>query len=377
MATYYVRPDGSDTNSGTGSGTGSAWQTFSKVVTAGTPVVGGDTVYFAPGVYRNSATITSTLNPSSLVQFIGDVSASQFSGVTPGVVRLTYFTNDNNAPAATTLQLQSMGNVSFDNFYFEMNVSFTTGNAAKPNITFTKCHFGVSSAATLVTFNFDTTSALNYTFDKCIFEDSGISLTGFGTTASEVNLNASITNCFFRNTTCVTLSFSGTAGIGRKYGGINLTNCTFVTGSISLNIGNSADVSLTYPMTAKNCVWACVTTATSAPANVANSIQLYNCRLNGSTVAAATTLNSSFANGIHGLDDYARLIHGVSKRHPYMPRYTTVLSGEGTATGAPATDLFGYTRPSPPAIGVLEINDLTGSSGGLIVHPGMTGGMRG
>lgn len=377
MAVYYVRPDGSDANTGTGPSTGSAWQTFSKAITAGSPVVGGDTIYFAPGVYRHAASVTSTIDPSSLVQFIGDVSASQFSGVTPGIVRITYYTNDNTAPSASTWQLQSMGNVSFSELYFDNNISFTTSNAAKPNISFSKCIFAGAINTILLTFNFNTTSALNYTFDKCVFEDGGISLTGFGTTAAEVDMNVQITNCTFRHTVMVTLSFSGTQGIGRKYGGIRVANCNFFSGAVSLNIANSADVSLTYPMTFRNCVWCVTDTATSAPANVAGSVQLYNCRVNRAITAAATTLNSSFANGIHGLDDYARMLHGVAKRHPYMPRYSSILSGQGTATGAPATDLFGYTRPSPPAIGSLEINDLTGGGGGLLVHPGMTGGIRG
>ena len=50
MATYYVRTDGSDSNTGTGPGPGQAWLTVGKAVSA-TGMSSGDTVYIAPGVY--------------------------------------------------------------------------------------------------------------------------------------------------------------------------------------------------------------------------------------------------------------------------------------------------------------------------------------
>ena len=84
MATYYIRTDGSDTNSGTASGSGSAWKTIGKALSTGSSVVGGDTVYIAPGTYREAVTVG--INPSSNVNITGDPKSTQFSGIAQGPV---------------------------------------------------------------------------------------------------------------------------------------------------------------------------------------------------------------------------------------------------------------------------------------------------
>jgi len=53
MATYYVRTDGNDSNTGTGPATNQAWQTIGKAIGA-TGITPSDTLYIAPGVYRGS-----------------------------------------------------------------------------------------------------------------------------------------------------------------------------------------------------------------------------------------------------------------------------------------------------------------------------------
>ena len=90
MATYYVRTDGSNANAGTGPATNQAWQTIGKIFAAGSVVVGGDIVYIAPGTYTESILIGAT-SPTSKVQIIGNPTASQFSGVAAGVVKLSAF----------------------------------------------------------------------------------------------------------------------------------------------------------------------------------------------------------------------------------------------------------------------------------------------
>jgi len=53
MATYYVQPNGADSNTGLGPSSGTAWRTVQKALGA-TGVTSGDTIYIAPGTYRET-----------------------------------------------------------------------------------------------------------------------------------------------------------------------------------------------------------------------------------------------------------------------------------------------------------------------------------
>ena len=61
MATYYVRPDGSNANTGLGQGAGQAWATVAHALGSssggGAGLVSGDILYIAPGVYRGAITL--------------------------------------------------------------------------------------------------------------------------------------------------------------------------------------------------------------------------------------------------------------------------------------------------------------------------------
>src|ERR1051325_7861311 len=102
MTDYFIRPDGSDSNSGTSYGAGSAWQTTQKAVGA-SGISSGDRVFVAPGVYREIVTVSLT-NPTSETSIIGDTLCEHFPGLSPGKVELTaYTTNDTTAPSASNL----------------------------------------------------------------------------------------------------------------------------------------------------------------------------------------------------------------------------------------------------------------------------------
>ena len=122
MATYYVRPDGNDTNTGlaptSASGTG-AWRTVNRALSV---AVGGDTVWIAAGTYRQNVT-TSLAVQSSVINIKGDPSLTQVawgSGLASGPVRITNFlTNDVTAPSGVTLSLTDKRYYTFDSLRFE------------------------------------------------------------------------------------------------------------------------------------------------------------------------------------------------------------------------------------------------------------------
>lgn len=86
MATYYVRPNGNDSNSGTGYQASSAWATLTKGFQT---VQAGDTLYIAPGTYREAVVQTNAGTSGSVIKFIGDPDCVQFIDMNPGIVRIT------------------------------------------------------------------------------------------------------------------------------------------------------------------------------------------------------------------------------------------------------------------------------------------------
>jgi hypothetical protein len=138
MPTYYVRPDGNDTNTGlaptNASGTG-AFRTVNKALSV---AVGGDTVWIAPGVYRENVSPTITLQ-SLNIDVRGDASLTQVAwgtGLTAGVVRISNnLTNDATAPSGAVLTLSSKGFYTFRNLRFDGWMTFTSS----PSVFFDDC----------------------------------------------------------------------------------------------------------------------------------------------------------------------------------------------------------------------------------------------
>ena len=120
MATYYVRVDGNDANTGLGSSTAQAWQTISKALGA-TGIGSGDTLYIAPGTYRQGSAVTVGGTYSAMTYVYGDPTGAQFTGVPAGLVRITTFTPSDTSASSSVIAISatSKSNLTFANLLVE------------------------------------------------------------------------------------------------------------------------------------------------------------------------------------------------------------------------------------------------------------------
>lgn len=351
MATYYVRPGG--TGNGTGPAIGQAWGTFQAPFTSGSGVTGGDTVYIAPGHYNEKVTVTIT-SPTSTVNVIGDVSASQFSGVSAGLVRLSGFSSAGNAAVSQSvpqLSATSKDFLSFSNMIFEGSPIGSTGSnlvrfITSKNISFTKCLFvndvfaTNNTEAALLYMTAPSASAANHTFSKCTFVLSGripIILGG-----NNVADTTSFKDCLI----------TGGNAEGAFFSAIQVTmrNCTF-TGNSSANgtlIFGSGSAS--FPSTVQNCLFLnCGVGISGTTTTVTEDYNRFvSCNVNRSGVNIGTNSRSI---GASRLDyGYSRMV-GLSPIDFYGPQQNSPNEGFGAASGAEATDVMSiaWTGATPDA----------------------------
>jgi hypothetical protein len=340
MATYYVRPGGSDANAGTGSGTGQAWLTIQKALGATSGVVGGDTIYVAPGHYFEQVVIGFT-SPSSTVQIIGDVTASQFSGVTAGIVRLSGFSNAGNAAIVYTgaiLKGTSKNNLSFSNFIFEGRGTGSAGTGlglvtflTSQNIAFSKCLFsqqgydGTAQKGAVLQISAPSTLPINATISKCVFESARLML---GLTGSNVADSSSVKDCiFFGGNYQLYVESCQVTVINNTFSGCYGNSCDFLSGSAS------------FPSVFRNNLFLWCAVGISCAST--HGTEDYN-RFIGTQSARAsigTGSNSSTVGSSRLTYGFLRIL-GLAATDFWSPEQNSPNQGFGTATGAEATDVY-------------------------------------
>jgi hypothetical protein len=271
MATYYVRTDGSNSNLGTSSGTGGAWQTIAKALGAA-GIASADTVYIAPGTYREAITITMTSAVAETF-VIGDVAASQFSDLAGGeVVWTNYTTNDTTANAlAYTCDLNGRDFLTFEGITFITGGNVTNIRAdtnTSTNITFRDCVLVNGDRASGSMCMFATAAAdvaLNWLVEKCILvsqRGGGILLQPVTPTVADLDINFIVRNCLVvahASSNCVYLQPSGANAFDA--GGLLVYNCTFNGAN---GVRTDTNTSTTIPSQVYNCVVHVVSTALQA-----------------------------------------------------------------------------------------------------------------
>jgi len=346
MATYYVRTDGSNTNAGTGPATNQAWQTIAYAFANMTLTAGTNTLYIAPGVYRESPTLTVTPSVTNTLLIAGDPSAAQFSGITAGQVRITGATSDSARSAGgTRVNLGSKTYTTIQNVVIEsVTDSLTFGlDIRGNNVTVDKCVFSCIHLASTIG------SAIN--IQPASATGNAISIKNTFIYGSKVGVYVYLPS-----------SATGTSGVeltnnrfvlqpGGSYGaycyaqsGTNIASILF-----SNNVILSADVALLFANgnttdkhIVQNNILSYCTTGIQASTNlqVTQRNNIINCVTQLTNVASdATTITSDFI----GIDLGQNLLQGFGSLAPFGTLQNSRNTAFGIATSAPATDAYGVT----------------------------------
>lgn len=305
MATYYVRTDGNDSNTGLGPASNQAWVSIGKALGA-TGISSGDTVYIAPGRYYEIVTANLT-SPTAETRIIGNPTASQFSGVTAGIVRWTAYqsdtSDDTNIP---NLSVTSKDYLTFENLYIESNARYTSAA-----FNFTTCKYikirncifiqGGNSGCCLA---LTAPAAVGSTsiFDRNIFFGKGFAnINVSGTGSTNYDMDITIANNLSLN----------------MAGGYNLYVSGFYGGGVQMF--NNTVLGSTRPIKVDQVT------------NTTHKIKIYN---NLVAFAGAEVVHNGGTNGVI-VGDYNRFNNNENTFYQYTQgKYDTVNGPSGLSYGA-------------------------------------------
>jgi len=325
MATYYVRTDGNDGNTGLGTTTGTAWRTIQKALGA-TGIASGDTVYIAPGVYTEAVTIGGTYSAPTYV--IGNPTASLFAGVSAGSVN---HSGINSAGTTSIITGPILSGTSKSYLKFS-NIFWSTSSGGIVTITgryneFVNCVFeAMSTNGGLLSLTALSGQTLDAVVSKCIFYrgQSHILFTGNTNVADTSSISSSL------------LLWSSDQPISITTVQTKIYNCTtFSRGMYSVVVYAG---SASFPTTVYNCIIP-GTLFVGASNIMVEDFNRFVSGRQGTMAVGANTTN----NGATGLDIGQSLLFGLNNLQYATSYLGSPNTSYGTVTNAPATDLYGVT----------------------------------
>ena len=371
MATYYVRPDGSNANTGTGAATNQAWATITKAIGA-TGIAPGDTLYIAPGVYRGNFTGAFT-NPTSNAQRVtisGNPTASLFSGITAGPVIITNFSGPTTTTSGLTLSVVKD--------YVTLTDIYIVGYQAGASPAFGKIFeiTGIYSIVQRCGFYSPSQSTESFAYYfTCTAGSRGVTVEDsvfIGHVAYTPNIPGSSydSQSLFRNNIFINQNTSSntlsalridSGSTSATFGGVKVINCRFIA-PVGIRPYSTFRISQTFPVTIQNCIFDCPTgVAATVTGDYVESYNIFNCSTERTNVGTGTgSLTRAFVSPdftLSRLSGWANL--------PFWANHNISASqNAGINTNSDTTDFYGVTwlAPSTPTIGPIEYysNQATG-----------------
>jgi hypothetical protein len=350
MAIYYVRTDGNDLNAGSGPAVNQAWQTIGKALGA-MGIGSGDTLYIAPGVYRQASTVNLGGTYNSMTYIYGDPTASQFSGVNSGQIRITAFSpNDYNVGSSiTVLNPNSKSNFTISNITFESGNATPFSGSIVDNVIIDKCKFTAyrgSAANSQHCLRINSGSITQgLTIKNSIFVGGSCGVVFTPVTTGTNPVNFLLQNCLIYGQSFDGIHigypdnlFSGTFGIGNKI----YQNTVMFSGRYGIYYSSGTQSSGSF---INNIFLACGTGIGNA--NGGTGVENFN-RIVGCPVsrAGSNTGANSTTDGSYGLDFGDSLLFGLASQLQMGSQLGGTVYGVGTTSGMPTADLYGNTWAS-------------------------------